>query len=487
MSMSTSFEELEYVRSLRLGDHEVFAEMVREHHRSLLRHARQRVHDESSAEDVVQETFIRAFRAAPRLDDDSRIGPWLHAILTNVCIDEANRRKREVAKLDRMIGVSPDAGVSPSPEFELHLDEDHPELLSALASLPPSHREALTLRFLDGLDYDEVAATTGVSEENARARVSRARNAVRHALNGAAAIPVAIYMFFRRGRRAAAAFDRAEVAVPHAGAAHANRMATALAPAVDATNVIVTSSPVAAPLLGKAAAGAGMLALATLSIASEPETPRTAEAVVVTTIAAPVVDTTAPTAMAPVIVTAVAEPRIAPAPAVAVIETMPAAPTTVEAVTTSVTPPTTVPITTAPPTTAAPTTAPPTTISAVVSVGGWLSMSGSVVASGPRYDLGGSATLHVGDATSSGSVSGRIGIDPATDETGSQRLDGFISVALADGSVIELKLAGFAIANGDGGFSISGRFKASGAIGALISSGSFTGALGTGSLSLNLA
>jgi len=477
--MSTSFENLEYVQSLRLGDHEVFAEMVREYRPSLMRHARQRVHNEAAADDVVQETFVRAYRFAGRLDDESRIGPWLHQILANVCVDEANRRRRELDKLDRMIGHTPSDHVSPGPEAELGLDTDYADLRTALASLPREHRQALTLRFLDELSYDEVAKSTGVSEQNARARVSRARSAMRHALNGAAAISTTIYLLFRRSRRASAALNQVEAQPPGVGSVYANRVATAMAPAVDATNVLVNTAPAAAPMLGKAAVGAGMLALATFSIAAEPATPRPVEPPIVAAAPAAVEVPAVSTSIAPVVVTVAAT--------VSPVTT--AAPTTTELVTTTVAavvPVVAAPVTTSPP---PPTTAAPTTTAAAVQrLGGSLSVgSATVTASGPRLDIGGSGALNVGASSKSGSLSGRLGIDSAAEAPINQRFDGYLTLSLADGGTVEVKLAGFAEASGGGGYTISGLFRATGDLGVLVSSGSFSGYVGTGSLSLDLS
>ena len=79
---------------------------------------------------------------------------------------------------------------APSVEEELGLELDDSRIDAALGSLSDPHRQALELRFIEELGYERVAEISGVSEQNARARVSRARSAMRSSLKGVAALPV---------------------------------------------------------------------------------------------------------------------------------------------------------------------------------------------------------------------------------------------------------------------------------------------------------
>ena len=175
--MATSIDELSVIRSLQAGDRESFEELVRQYRPGLLASARRSTINETAAEDAVQETFLRAYRNLGRLADDSRLGPWLYRILANVCIDDANRRTRDTAKAARVFNDPVLTHGAPSIEHQLGLDHDTTDLQQALAALPDGYREALTLRFVDELSYGEVAQVSGLTEDNARARVSRARNA----------------------------------------------------------------------------------------------------------------------------------------------------------------------------------------------------------------------------------------------------------------------------------------------------------------------
>ena len=155
--MAIYIDDRELVAAHRAGDGDAFDELVREHRRALLSHAKRKLHCDASAEDALQETLVRAYRALPNFSGEYRLGPWLHRIMHNVCIDESVRRHRDGEKTDQFASQPSARRDVPSVEEELGLQFDDLELNSALAELPVAHREALVLRFVDELNYDEVA------------------------------------------------------------------------------------------------------------------------------------------------------------------------------------------------------------------------------------------------------------------------------------------------------------------------------------------
>ncbi len=270
--MALRLEDRDLVLAYQAGDEEAFAELVREYRPQLLRHAHRRLHCPEAAEDAVQEALVRALRAMPRFNGNYLVGPWLHRIVSNVCHDESNRRRRETNKVERV--ASNDQALKPplTTESELGLDTDDTKLAEAVDNLSESYREALTLRFVDELSYEEVAEVTGVSEVNARARVSRARSAVRAALKLAAMAPVALGGLLRRGERAAAAM----ASQPSPGGARAALhsampMLAETAPMVSrAAAATANAATVGVPVVAKAAVGFG---LATAVIAPTVDSP----------------------------------------------------------------------------------------------------------------------------------------------------------------------------------------------------------------------
>lgn len=575
--MATALDEMQIVASFRAGDHEAFAELVRAHGPALHRHAMRRLNDHASAEDAVQETFARAFRALGRVEGDYRLGSWLHQIMANVCIDEANRRKREATKVERFIGVEPTVREeSPGVEDQLGLDADHTAVVAALHTLPAPYREALSLRFVEECDYDEVARRTGVSEQNARARVSRGRHAMRIALRGVAAIPLFFVALLRRGGKAAEALSvsnatsstattaahnagsiapvaqsapgtaqivtqvAAQAAPLTQGATAATQVATQAAPlaqgaaqvassgafqsVVDVAQQVAVVAPQAMPTLSKAALGIGMMVVAT--------SPTTA----------PVVMNTLRTER-PAAQVAVVEPAAPTDPLVTAGAGALAATATEDGATTEVAASSTDSNTAATGDAAAPVGATPavdpsdsstetgtragdgtenpvaqdgtandagtegavatedpatspddttevvdtpeTTVPAIPEserTGGHLVVGAlAVTVSGPRIDVSGPSDLDIGGDLVAGSLTGRLSIDDEAEADGRHRLEGTMTVSLADGRRVAVRLAGFAQGSPDAPREIAGLFRASSDTVALSTAGSFSGTLDTAS------
>jgi RNA polymerase sigma factor (sigma-70 family) len=110
------------------------------------------------ADDLFQETFLRALRAYARLEHGDHLRAWVMTIAANTLIDAA-RRERPTAEL----AVEP-GGEDPRPAFE--------ELAPLTDGLPPKERAAVVLRYGYALDYDEIAAALGSSEDAARQAAS---------------------------------------------------------------------------------------------------------------------------------------------------------------------------------------------------------------------------------------------------------------------------------------------------------------------------
>jgi RNA polymerase sigma-70 factor (ECF subfamily) len=490
--LALSLDDMELVESFRAGDHEAFESLVRAHQPALFRHAMRRLNDAAAAEDAVQETFTRAYRAMGRLGGDYRLGSWLHQIMANVCIDEANRRRRESEKFDRVVVADArTTGEHPSVEVQLGLDADNSAVVAALHTLPANYQEALSLRFIEGYDYDEVARRSGVSEQNARARVSRARTAMRMALRGVAAVPVLCLAVLRRSDKAAKAF---------AGSSEA---AATVSPMMEAAQHVAVAAPQAVPVLSKAAVGIGMLVVATSPTTApivvnqiRPERPAAQVVVVdpapvlaaipapVEAVAAPAPSAaSAPAVAAPALVAAT-EVSTLDANSVAVSTTAPAAvddaTTPSEAVDEPIADeaPAEVPV--------------QTTVPAIPEserTGGVLQVGAlTVTMSGPRIDVAGPVSLQVGDEQVAGSLDGRLRLAGSPDAQGRERLEGAFAVTLADGRTIDLRIAGFAAEAVEAtDRPVSGLFRVASDTVALSTSGSFTGVLGATSLALTLA
>ncbi len=258
--MAIYIDDRELVAAHQAGDSEAFDELVREHRLPLLAHASRKLRCDAAAQDALQETLVRAYKALPRFNGEYRLGPWLHRIMANVCVDESHRRRRDSEKTDKFASQSARSFESPSAEEELGLNFDDATLRNALEDLSDPHREALVLRVVDELEYAEVAERVGVSEANARARVSRARSAIRAAVKGVAMLPAMIAVLLKRGEKAAAAAT-ASSAVTTTAAVTGGQTASATLPAIAEVTTVASQASVAAlPIITKAAVGVGLVA-----------------------------------------------------------------------------------------------------------------------------------------------------------------------------------------------------------------------------------
>jgi RNA polymerase sigma-70 factor, ECF subfamily len=516
-------DDIEIIKSFQDGNLGAFDEVVAEFRDALMRHALRRLHDVSAAEDAVQETFVRAYRSFDRLHEASRIGPWLHHILANVCIDEANRRRRDAEKTERASADPFARRSAPGAEQILNLDADSEPLADAIGSLPSSYQEALQLRFVDELSYEEMAVVAGTTEQNVRARVSRARSAMKIALRGVAVFPALMAgLLLRRGSKSAAlaerAIERADTTQRLASTAEStvvvSKFATQMAPAIEAVNTIAISAQTAAPSISKAAIGIGAIALAAVSanperssvippapapIVVQVEEPAVADsAVAVAPPTNPAAPTAAPEGDAPIGLAAENLTSSEPAPS-ALSAGTDAESAPIRAAVEPTTPDSDLvsdgsapdseggPDSVSAPPVDGPESSEMETPRPVVLQGGTATaLSVNFDQVGVRTDFAGEMNLKVDGVTTATSFTGRWSIDTDTDRTGGYRLSGAIMMTIG-GSVVEMRLAGHAGAESVEARSIGGLFRISnGAAAGLVEAGTFTGSFGPGTLVLQL-
>jgi RNA polymerase sigma-70 factor (ECF subfamily) len=156
-------------------------EVVEQHSARVYRLAYRLTGNVHDAEDLTQEVFVRVFRSLSTYQPGTFEG-WLHRITTNLFLDQVRRKKRirfDALAEDadaRLPGREPD----PSRAYDdTHLDDD---VQAALDSLPPDFRAAVVLCDIEGLTYEEIAATLGVKLGTVRSRIHRGRAQLRDAL-----------------------------------------------------------------------------------------------------------------------------------------------------------------------------------------------------------------------------------------------------------------------------------------------------------------
>jgi RNA polymerase sigma-70 factor (ECF subfamily) len=170
------------------GSADAFHDLVRRFERPVLSLIARMVRDPSVAEDLAQETFVKAFRYLDRYDPQRKLASWLFKIAHNTSLDYLRRHRPETVALE--VGGDEDeeglevlaASAAESPQRRLESVEVLAGLEEALATLTPRYREILLLRFREGLAYQEIADVIGVPMGTMKIQLFRARKQLGRAL-----------------------------------------------------------------------------------------------------------------------------------------------------------------------------------------------------------------------------------------------------------------------------------------------------------------
>lgn len=169
----------ELVDAARAGAHEAFEELVRRTSADTFTLARRLVSDDDDASDVVQETYLRAFRSLGSFRGDAQFTTWLYRITANCASTHLGRRRRHRHdELDEEVELA-----DTKPEHDPAVAADaallRQRLEAAVAELPPRLRAVVVLRDVYDLSHGEIAEQLGISESAAKVRLHRARRRLR--------------------------------------------------------------------------------------------------------------------------------------------------------------------------------------------------------------------------------------------------------------------------------------------------------------------
>jgi RNA polymerase sigma-70 factor (ECF subfamily) len=175
------------VAEARSGDPEAFRALVERHSRALFRLAFRMTGNESDAEDVVQETFLRAYRQLCRFDERASFGTWLYRIATNCALDlvrSRNRRNEQQQMADNEAGdpVLSLRSEAPTPDRLALSGEVRERMSEAMGELSPAERMAFVLRHFEGMGIEEVGRALGCQPGAAKHSIFRAVQKLRRAL-----------------------------------------------------------------------------------------------------------------------------------------------------------------------------------------------------------------------------------------------------------------------------------------------------------------
>jgi RNA polymerase sigma-70 factor (ECF subfamily) len=178
--MSAATQEPVLIARARTGDRQAYGELVELHFTRVYSLLYRTIGNHEDAEDLAQETFVRAWAALARFREESSFPTWIARIALHLATDHARARGlRRSAPLEER---EPAAAADEGPEARSAEDELARSLARALGELPPRLRLALVLRVLEGREYAEVAELTGVRAATARTQVMQARALLARAL-----------------------------------------------------------------------------------------------------------------------------------------------------------------------------------------------------------------------------------------------------------------------------------------------------------------
>ncbi len=166
------------------GDDRAFGRLVERYQGLLMLIAFRRTGRPSECEDIVQEAFVRAYRALATLEKADRFRSWVARIASNVALDRV-RRRSPVVSFDQDSGLMEalPAGRSPRPSARVEIEEERRRLIEAIERLPDIYQVPVVLRHVEGLSYRDIAKRLGLREDALRKRIHRASIMLRRELS----------------------------------------------------------------------------------------------------------------------------------------------------------------------------------------------------------------------------------------------------------------------------------------------------------------
>jgi len=172
--------ELLLISRARGGDREAFGELVEQYRDNVYRLAYRMCGNAYDADEAAQEAFVAAWRALPNFRGDAKFSTWLYRLTTNAAIDVMRREKRHQTVGDgEMVDLADDAD---SPQETVERTEQQEAVQEALATLSEEYREVLLLRYMEELDYAEIAEVLQLPSGTVKSRINRAKAALKTAL-----------------------------------------------------------------------------------------------------------------------------------------------------------------------------------------------------------------------------------------------------------------------------------------------------------------
>ncbi|MDC3379446.1 RNA polymerase sigma factor [Planctomycetota bacterium] len=170
--------DVQLMLRLQSGDSAALGELLRRNHSRVLNLAYRYLRDRDKAEDVVQETFLKLYKARDRYRPDARFASYLLRIATNICLSQL--RKKKMGSLDAGEGsMEPEDPDAVPPDGDALQEELHGRVRAAVERLPDRQRIAILLNKFEGQDYAQVAEHLGLTVSATKSLLHRARMALK--------------------------------------------------------------------------------------------------------------------------------------------------------------------------------------------------------------------------------------------------------------------------------------------------------------------
>lgn len=174
--------DIELVERVRGGDDDAFRLLVERHSRSIYRSAYRITSNAADADDVVQEAFLRAYRALASFDSRATFTTWLHRIAINCALDLIDSRKRRDGRIDDGSDLALIASHDASPDRVVLGSEMQRAIAAAMAGLTGNERTAFVLRHFEGMPLEEIGQILGTRLNATKNTVFRAVKKLRQQL-----------------------------------------------------------------------------------------------------------------------------------------------------------------------------------------------------------------------------------------------------------------------------------------------------------------
>lgn len=166
----TAPTDRDLIQRARRGANDAFGELVTRYQTGVFNVCYRMLHERGEAEDLTQETFMRAYDRLHTFDLEREFGPWIRRVAANLCLNHL-----EAQKVTAPLDEERDADESQRPERQVEVKERSAQVRTALASLPPHYRAVVELRHYQELSYDEIAAELNIPLSDVKSHLFRAR------------------------------------------------------------------------------------------------------------------------------------------------------------------------------------------------------------------------------------------------------------------------------------------------------------------------